>query len=235
MNQAEQIVFVVHGDTQVRASLSELLAANGLRAITFRCAADYIAYPKPDPPACLILDVELPDANGLDLQREVACDHPAVIFVTSSVNVAYSVRAIKAGAVDFLTIPFDPQEVVCSVRVAIARHSSLREERRRMDELRQRLARLTAREREVMSLVVSGMINKQVARELNLREITVQVHRARVMEKMQASSFAELVRLAEMLRIPLRTAVRVRGRLPMTRNPTASVMAYDGRAVSMPR
>ena len=224
MNEAEQIVFVVHGDAHVRASLDTLLTTHGLRTLTFECAAQYLEYARPDLPTCLILDVELPDANGLDLQREVECECPAVVFVTSSANVAHSVRAIKAGAADFLTIPFDQQELLTSVRMALACQVSERHERQKLEELRQRSMRLTRREREVMSLVVSGMTNKQVASELSISEVTVQVHRGRVMQKMQAKSFADLVRFAEMLSVPLSVASHLEARLARSHGRAGSVM-----------
>ncbi|MEJ0085235.1 MAG: LuxR C-terminal-related transcriptional regulator [Pseudomonadota bacterium] len=223
MTYPDQIAFVVNGDSRIRSALRELLSAHGIQAITFESAADYLAYPKASAPACLLLDVELPDCSGLDLQLELAGDCLPVVFVTRQADVAFSVRAIKEGAVDFLTIPFKPEQLLVAVRAAITRDSSTRAERSRISELRRRLARLTARERQVMALVVSGMLNKQVASDLGISEITVQVHRRRVMQKMEAASFAELVRDAETLRIP--------------RNPERPIgrSRYFGAALGTPR
>lgn len=220
MSYPEQTVFILNGDPQVRTALRDIVRATGMCALTFESVAAYEAYSKPDLPACLILDTELPDGNGLDLQKSMAGYGPAMIFVTRQADVGHSVRAIKAGAVDFLTIPFNPEQLMRAVRGAIEFDGCARAERQRFNELRQRVARLTRRELQVLSLVVSGMPNKRVASELGISEITVQVHRGRVMQKMEAGSFAELVRHAGILRIPLAverhvgTSIRFDARAP---------------------
>jgi FixJ family two-component response regulator len=217
----DHIVYILNGDARVRAALEALLANNGLRAVAFRSAAEYIAYPKPDLAACLILDVELPDMCGLDLQQKIAHVCAPVLFVTRQADVAFSVRAIKAGAVDFLTVPFRQEQLLHAVRSAIERDSNIRAERKRVNELGQRLGRLTRRERQVLAMVVSGMLNKQVASDLGISEITVQIHRSRVMQKMGANSFADLVRIAETLRIPLAAVPRTFG-VDLSRHPSVA-------------
>lgn len=204
MTAGDQIVFVLDDDFRVREALSELLASVGLRAVTFGTAAEYIEFQKPDLPACLILDVDLPDDNGLDLQKRLeGQDHPPIVFVTGKGDIPSSVRAIKAGAVDFLTKPFGREELLGAVEGAIARDREERLERAERARLDQRYASLTPREREVLPLVVSGLLNKQAAAELGISEITLQIHRGKVMQKMGADSLAELVRMAAKLKIPL--------------------------------
>lgn len=204
MTAGDQIVFVLDDDFRVREALSELLASVGLRAVAFGTAAEYIEFRRPDLPACLILDVDLPDVNGLDLQKRLeGQDHPPIVFVTGKGDIPSSVRAIKAGAVDFLTKPFGREELLEAVRGAITRDREERLERAELALLEQRYASLTPREREVLPLVVSGLLNKQAAAELGISEITLQIHRGRVMQKMGADSLAELVRMAARLQIPL--------------------------------
>jgi FixJ family two-component response regulator len=174
-----------------------------LDVVAFGSAAEYIAYPKPDVPACLVLDVELPDVNGLDLQSQPGQPHPHIVFITGHGDIPKSVRAIKAGAVDFLTKPLKESELIPAIRAALTEDRSARRERAELAELQRRLSCLTAREREVLPLVVSGLLNKQVAAELSISEITIQIHRGRIMKKMQADSLAELVRMAGRLEIPL--------------------------------
>lgn len=200
----EEIVFLVDDDARVREAVGELLASLGWRAETFAAAADYLAYPKPDLPACLILDVELPDINGLQFQKQLSQeDHPPIVFVTGHGDIPSSVRAIQGGAVDFLTKPVGEHELVAAVRAAIDRDRSQRAARAEQAELRRRLAALTPREREVLPLVVSGLLNKQAAAELGISEITLQIHRSKIMQKMHAASLADLVRIAEKLSIPV--------------------------------
>ena len=200
----EPIVFIVDDDRRVRESLSDLLSSFDLRAVTFGSAAEYIAYPKPDAPACLILDVELPDISGLDLQRQIEDgDHPQIVFITGHGDIPSSVRAIKAGAIDFLTKPFSETDLMRAVHAAIAEDRDARRARADLAGLRQRLSSLTPREREVLPLVVSGLLNKQAAAELGISEITVQIHRSKIMQKMEAGSLAELVRMAGSLEIPI--------------------------------
>ena len=204
MNPPDQIVFIVDDDRRICESLSELLSTFDLHAVTFGSAAEYIAYPKPDVPACLILDVELPDINGLDLQSQTAqINHPQIVFITGHGDIPTSVRAIKAGAVDFLTKPFREADLMRAIHAAIAQDRDARRKRAELAELRRRLTSLTPREREVLPLVVSGLLNKQAAAELGISEVTIQIHRGKIMQKMQAGSLAELVRMAGMLEIPM--------------------------------
>lgn len=204
MSSNGEIVFVVDDDVRVREALGELLEALGWRAETFANAADYVAYAKPDLPACLILDVELPDINGLDLQRQIGeSDHPPIVFITGHGDIPSTVRAIKHGAVDFLTKPFSDADLVAAIRAAIAQDRARRSDRAELDVLRQRYLDLTSRERDVLPLVVSGLLNKQAAAELGISEVTLQIHRRNIMQKMAAASLADLVRIAEKLQIPV--------------------------------
>lgn len=212
MNPQDHIVFVVDDDRQVCVALFDLLSSFDLHVVTFGSAAEYIAYPKPDVPACLILDVELPDINGLDLQRQIeVADHPQIVFVTGHGDIPSSVRAIKAGAIDFLTKPFSEADLMRAIHAALAQDRDARRKRAELAELHQRLSCLTPREREVLPLVVSGLLNKQVAAELGISEITVQIHRSKIMQKMEAGSLAELVRMAGTLQIPMAHSRRPRG------------------------
>src|ERR1700741_3057020 len=195
MTAEDHIVFIVDDDDRVRESLCDLLASLGLRAVAFGSAADYVAFPRPDLPACLVLDVELPDINGLDFQKQIEDEeHPPVVFITGHGNIPSSVRAIKRGAVDFLTKPFSDTDLMIAIRSAIARDSDTRVARAELSSLRQRYASLTPREREVLPLVVSGLLNKQAAAELGISEVTLQSHRSKIMQKMEAASLADLVR-----------------------------------------
>ena len=198
----DSIVFIVDDDQRIREALSDLLASFDMRAVTFGSAAEYLAYPKPAVPACLVLDVELPDINGLELQRLIVQgDHPQIVFITGHGDVPSSVRAIKTGAVDFLTKPLKAADLMQAIHAALAQDRETRRKRAELADLRQRLSRLTPREREVLPLVISGFLNKQAAAELHISEITLQIHRTNVMKKMAAGSLAELVRMAEALGI----------------------------------
>jgi FixJ family two-component response regulator len=204
VNPQDHIVFIVDDDRRICEALSLLLSTFDLRVVTFGSAAEYIAYPKPDVPVCLILDVELPDINGLDLQSQTAeGNHGSIVFITGHGDIPMSVRAIKAGAVDFLTKPFKEADLMRAIHAAIAQDRDTRQKRAELAELRQRLSSLTPREREVLPLVVSGLLNKQAAAELGISEITIQIHRGKIMKKMMAGSLAELVRMAGMLEIPM--------------------------------
>jgi FixJ family two-component response regulator len=200
----DDIVFIVDDDRRIREALSLLLSSFDMRAITFGSAAEYMAYPKPDVPACLVLDVELPDINGLDLQRQTAQGHhPQIVFITGHGDIPTSVRAIKAGAVDFLTKPFKETDLMQAIHTAIAQDRGIRRKRAELADLGQRLASLTPREREVLPLIVSGLLNKQAAAELGISEVTIQIHRSSIMKKMRAASLPELVRMAGTLEIPV--------------------------------
>ena len=204
MDPQDHVVFVVDDDRRIREALSELLSSFDMDAVTFGSAAEYMAYPKPDVPACLVLDVELPDINGLDLQRKIAQDnHPHIVFITGHGDIPSSVRAIKAGAVDFLPKPFKEADLMRAINAALAQNRAARRQSAELAGLHQRFARLTPREREVLPLVVSGLLNKQAAAELGISETTLQIHRGSIMKKMDAGSLAELVRMAEALEIPV--------------------------------
>ncbi|HEX4183124.1 MAG TPA: response regulator [Caulobacteraceae bacterium] len=204
MTTGEPVVFIVDDEERVREALGELLASYGLRVLNFGSAGDYVSADKPDVPACLILDVELPDINGLDLQRQIAQgDHPPIVFITGHGDIPSSVQAIKHGAVDFLTKPFSDDALMRAVGTALTQDAQARDVRADLAAIRQRYLGLTPREREVMQLVVSGLLNKQAAGELGISEVTLQVHRRNAMRKMGADSLADLVRLAERLRIPI--------------------------------
>jgi FixJ family two-component response regulator len=188
----------------VREALCELLASLGLNGVAFGSAAEYLAYARPDLPACLVLDVKLPDINGLEFQKQIAAEHhPPIVFITGYGDIPSSVDAIKRGAVDFLTKPFSETELMQAIHAAIDQDRKLRQEAAELDSLQKRLAGLTPREREVLPLVVSGLLNKQAAAQLGISEITLQIHRGKIMHKMAAASLADLVRIAERLRIPI--------------------------------
>ncbi len=202
MSKDDPIVYVLDDDYRVREALTSLLSSVGLRVEVFASAAEYLKFQKPDSPACLILDLELPGMSGLDLQREIAGgDAPAIVFVTGHGDVPSSVRAMKAGAIEFLLKPFDDQELLRAIDAAIAQDREARLKRAEMAELRRRYALLTPREREVLPFVVAGLLNKQTAAELGNSEITIQVHRGQIMRKMAASSLADLVKMAGKLGI----------------------------------
>ncbi|MGE7473521.1 response regulator transcription factor [Bosea sp. NPDC003192] len=208
----DTIVFIVDDDEALREALGELLEANGVRSALFKSAGDYIGADKPDLPACLILDVELPDINGLELQRQIAReDHPPIVFITGHGDIPSSVRAIKHGAVDFLIKPFSDTALMAAIGSAIAQDRETRAKRAEVALLRQRYQELSPREREVLPLVVSGLLNKQAAAELGISEVTLQIHRRNVMQKMAASSLADLVRIAERLAIPIQHSRRMGG------------------------
>jgi FixJ family two-component response regulator len=203
VNPQDHVVFVVDDDLRIRESLSELLASFDMHAVTFASAAEYLAYPRPDVPACLILDVQLPDMSGLELQtRAWHENHPKIVFITGHGDIPSSVRAIKAGAVDFLTKPFSEADLMRAVRDAISQDRDARRKLAERAELQRRWSTLTPREREVLPLIVKGLLGKQAAAVLGISEVTIQIHRGKIMQKMGAESLATLVRMAATLEIP---------------------------------
>jgi FixJ family two-component response regulator len=199
----EPIVFVVDDDPSVRTSTERLVRSMGFMVQTFGAAKEFLASARPDGPACLVLDIRLPGLSGLDLQRELARSgvEIPIIFMTGHGDIPMTVRAMKAGAVEFLTKPLRRQALLDAIRTAIDRDRAARTERLEGRQLRQRYEQLTAREREVMALVVAGLLNKQIAGELATTERTIKFHRAHIMQKMEAESLAELVRMASQLGI----------------------------------
>jgi FixJ family two-component response regulator len=204
MTKDQPIIYVLDDDDRVREALSGLLSSLGFRVEVFASASEYLEFERPDSPACLILDLELPGMSGLELQQKIAADDsPPVIFVTGHGDVPSSVRAMKAGAIEFLLKPFDNQDLLRSIDAAIVQDREARLRRAELAELRRRYSLLTPREREVLPFVVAGLLNKQTAAELGTSEITIQVHRGQIMRKMAASSLADLVKMASKLGISL--------------------------------
>jgi len=202
------VVFVVDDDPSVRSSLKFLLSSVGLQVESFDSAETFLQRTPPDAPSCLVLDVRLRGLSGLDFQRELAARNIRIpiVFVTGHGDIPMSVRAMKAGAIEFLTKPYRDQDLLDAVRIALERDRARREQEKDLTDLQQRFDSLTPREQEVISKAVSGMLNKQIAGELGTAENTVKVHRSRAMEKMNAQSFADLVRMIEKLKGPAEKA-----------------------------
>jgi FixJ family two-component response regulator len=203
MNKEKSVVYVVDDDSSVRKALGRLLRSAGYEAKTFASAPEFLNYPYPDMPGCIVLDIKMPTLSGLELQdllSEKNISFP-IIFITGHGTVPASVRAFKAGAMDFLQKPLNNQELLGAVSRSVKKDHRMRRKQKEMQTLRSRLEKLTPREYEVFSHVVSGKLNKQVAFDLGVTEKTIKVHRARVMEKMGAQSLADLVRFAEKLQI----------------------------------
>jgi len=204
MKEPDGVVIVVDDDASLRESLKDLICSVGLRVEAFGSAQEFLRSRRPDAPGCLVLDVRLKGLSGLDLQKrmvEANIDIP-IIFMTGHGDIPMTVQAMKAGAVEFLTKPFRDQDLLDAIQQALERGRKAREKRAKIEELQSRYRALTQREREVMGLVVAGLLNKQIAGDLGTSEASVKVHRQHVMEKMGAGSLAELVRMADKLGIP---------------------------------
>lgn len=203
MKPTDTIVFVVDDDLYVREALSSLIRSVGLRVETFASAQDFLRHQRPDATACLVLDVRMPGLSGLDLQRELAHagERIPIIFITGHGDIPMSVRAMKAGAVEFLPKPFRDEDLLDAIREALERDQVARQQRAELAEIQDKYDTLTSREREVIVLIVKGMLNKQVAAELGITEITIKVHRRHILQKMRAKSLPALVRMVEKLRL----------------------------------
>ena len=194
-------VFIIDDDAGVREAIQELVESVGLHARSFATAQEFLSSQRPDGPSCLVLDVRLPGISGLDLQHELrrAGINIPIIFITGYADIPMSVQAMKSGAIEFLTKPFRDQDLLDVIQRALSHERVVHDKQRQLAELQERYARLSAREREVMNLVVSGMLNKQIAAKVEASETTVKIHRGRVMQKMQAKSLPDLVRMADRL------------------------------------
>jgi len=203
MNDQEPIVYVVDDDKAIREAISDLLGSVGLRVEAFALPRDFLASMRPNAPSCLVLDVRLPGSSGLEFQRELASANSAIpiIFITGHGDIPMSVRAMKAGAVEFLTKPFRDQDLLDAILLAIGADRGRRQNQGELKELRTRAETLTVRERQVMSILVTGQLNKQIGATIGTSESTVKAHRTQIMRKMHAGSLAELVRMADRLQL----------------------------------
>ena|SRR5271154_3895055 len=206
MKEPESIVFVIDDEALIRDGIQSLIKSIGIRVETFSSAGDFMLARRPDVPSCLVLDVRMPGTSGLDLQRKLgdAGIKIPIIFITGHGDIPMSVHAMKEGAVEFLTKPVRGQDLLDAVQKAVARDRELRKDRSELNEIRTRFDSLTPREKEVLNLVVAGLLNKQIAGELGTSELTIKTHRLHVMEKTGAESLAHLVRMTERLRVSLR-------------------------------
>jgi FixJ family two-component response regulator len=202
MNTEKPIVFVVDDDSHVREGLISLISSEGFRVVAFGSGADFLATEKPDAPACLVLDLNLPGLNGLELQQELLeRESPPIVFITGHGDIPSSVRAMKAGAIEFLPKPFDPDDLLRAVKAGIEVDKAARRKRSDLAELQGRYGHLTPREKEVIPYVVGGFANKWTASVLGISEVTIGIHRGQIMRKMGARSLAELIRMADSLGI----------------------------------
>jgi FixJ family two-component response regulator len=203
MSSEQQIVYVLDDDSRIREALSALLSSVGHSVMTFSNAAEYLAFKRPDVSACLILDLDLPGMNGLELQKKLAdAGGPPIIFLTGHGDIPSTVKAMKAGATEFLSKPFEEEDLLRAIDAAIRIDGEARLKHAELGKIKKRYASLTPREREVLPFVVSGFLNKQTAGELGTSEITIRIHRGQIMKKMAAQSLADLVRMAAKLGIP---------------------------------
>jgi FixJ family two-component response regulator len=202
VTQESVLIIIVDDDFRVREAISDMLASRHLASVAFGSAAEYLRFSNSDVPSCLVLDLSLPDIDGLDLLTAMAStQHPPIVFISGHGDIPSSVRAMKAGAIDFLTKPVNEEQLLQAIDLALIRDREARHKRHELAKLEECYASLTRREREVLPLVVSGLLNKQAAAELGISEVTLQIHRSRVMQKMKARSIAELVRMTERLNI----------------------------------
>lgn len=203
LSEVDRTVFVVDDDPLIREALVSLLRSVGLKVTALASVAEFLSWPRPDGPTCLVLDVRLPGRSGLDLQRALAAENVQlpVIFITGHGDIPMSVQAMKAGAIEFLTKPFRDQDLLDAIQLGLARDRERRDGDRELQTLSERFETLTSREREVMGYVVMGRLNKEIAGELGISEITVKVHRAQVVRKMKADSLPELARMADRLKV----------------------------------
>jgi FixJ family two-component response regulator len=203
MKPAGDVVYLVDDDTRVREGLENLFDSVDIAVLTFSSAADYLQHLRVDDAACLILDLQMPGIGGLELQSRLAQEgSPPIIFITGRGDIPSTVKAMKAGAIEFLTKPVDTETLLAAVATAFARDRQLRDQRAVLSELERKFALLSPREQEVLPLVVKGLLNKQAAAVLGIKEVTLQIHRSQIMQKMAAGSLAELVRMASRLSIP---------------------------------
>jgi len=217
------VIYLVEADQAINDYLSSYLEAQGMKVVAFTSASDYLGFVGGDTAACVILNIQLPDLSGLELQRQLAeRANTPVLFIGDQCDITSTVRAMKAGALDFFTRPFDLSALMASVRVALAQDRKARQRKAELAKLQERFSLLTPREREVLPLVVGGLLNKQAASILEISEVTLQIHRSQVMRKMQAESFADLVRMAVKLRIP-----HWRG-TPLDRKPRQEMPTFGG-------